>query len=478
MPNSIPKVLNRNTKASGAVRSFGWRDKVGYLMGDFGCNMSFTLISSYMFIFFTQYIGISLMHYATIILISKIFDGINDPIVGAIVDRLTPKKGDKFRPWIFWGSFPLAASAVIMFIDTTNWTYGARLVLCVASYVIWDICYTLVNVPYGSMNAVISADPIERSQLSTFRTFGAIVAGVPLGILIPMFAYKKQMVNGAEKSVFQGSNMFIIAVVLGAVALISFQILYRWSIERVQHKDHDGESFNYFKTLKNFFTNRAVLGLTLATFAQTVFIMSASQLGQMTFQMYFGNGKLSSLSIITYLVPMLVGAPLVKPLVKRFGKKEISAYPMLGTIAVYAVMLILPIKNPMVWIGLQVLGQIFSVGSLMVGWAMLSDAIDYLELKTGRREEGSVYATYSMVRKIGQGVGQALVPALIAIVIPGIVMNNAATWNADYAVQIKNLSVLFPLVGNIVMFVCYTFIYNLDKKTIEYMQINLGRNQA
>jgi glycoside/pentoside/hexuronide:cation symporter, GPH family len=466
-----------NSKVS-TVRPFGWRDKIGYLMGDFGCNMSFSLISSYMFIFFTQYIGISLIHYATIILISKIFDGINDPIVGALVDRLTPKKGDKFRPWIFWGSFPLAASAIIMFIDTTSWAYGAKLALCIASYVIWDICYTLVNVPYGSMNSVITSDPIERSQLSTYRTFGGIVAFVPLGVLIPMFAYKKQMINGVEKSVFQGSSMFTIALVLGVIALISFQILYRWSVERIPHKEHDGENFNYFKTLKGFFTNRAVLGLTIATFAQTVFIASATQLGQMNFQLYFGNGKLSSLGMITYLVPMIVMGPLIKPLVKKFGKKEISAYPLLGSIAVNVLLLILPIKNPMVWIGFQLVGAIFGMGNAMVGWAMLSDAIDYLELKTGRREEGSVYATYSMVRKIGQGVGQALVPALIAMVIPGIVMNNAATWNADYAVQIKNLTVMFPMVGNIIMFICYAFIYNLDKKTIDNMQVKLGRTKA
>lgn len=473
MTDSSGKVISNGKEKK--MRPFGWRDKIGYLMGDFGCNMSFSLISGYMFIFFTQFIGINLGHYALVILFAKIFDGINDPIVGALVDRLKPKGGDKFRPWILWGSIPLAASAVIMFIDTTGSAYWVKLLLCALSYVVWDICYTLVNVPYGSMASVITSDTIERTQLSTYRTFGAVVAGIPLGILIPMFVYENMTVaDGSVKSIFLGERMFTIAIILGVVAFLSFMLLYKWSVERVKHKDADVENFNYFKTLKNFFKNRAVLGVTIAAFAQTIFIMSAMQLGQMTFQMYFGDGKLASLSVLVFLVPIILGAPIIKPLVKRFGKKEVSAWPMLGTIAIYIAMLIVPIKSPYVWIGLQILASMFSIGMLLVGWAMLSDSIDYMELKTGRREEGSVYATYSMVRKIGQGVGQALIPALIALTIPGMILADASTWSLEYATQIKNLSIIFPLVGSIIMFVCFTFIYNLDKKTVHDMHVTLG----
>jgi len=214
----------------------------------------------------------------------------------------------------------------------------------------------------------------------------------------------------------------------------------------------------------------------LAALAQTIFVLSASQLGQMTFQMYFGNGKLSSLSILAYLVPMFIIAPFVKPLVKRFGKKEICTWPMLGTVAIYVVMLILPINSPYVWVGLQVIAALFSGATLMVGWALVSDCIDYQELETGRREEGSIYATYSMIRKMGQGIGQAAIPAIIAIAIPGMVLSNSSTWNMEYAIQVKNLSVLFPLVGYSIMFICYTFIYNLDKTTVSDMQVKLGRS--
>lgn len=460
------------TKTRKAERPFGWKDKFGYLMGDFGCNMSFTLISSYMFIFFTQYIGINLLHYATIILLTKIWDGVNDPIVGALVDRFTPKEGDKFRPWIFWGAIPLSLSAIVMFMDTTSWPYAGRLILCIVGYLVWDIAYTVVNVPYGSLNSTITADPVQRSQLSTFRSFGAVVAGLPLGIVIPMVAYKT--ISG--QSIFQGQNMFGLALVLGIVAFLSFMALYFGVRERISHKGTEEVKFNYFKTLKGFFSNRAILAVSMAALSQTIFILSASSLGQMTYQMYFGNGKLSSLSIFAYLIPMFVVAPLVKPLVKKYGNKEICAWPMLGTVIVYLAMLILPIKSPYLWVGLQVIAALFSGGSLMVGWALVSDCIDYQELKTGRREEGSIYATYSMIRKMGQGIGQAAIPAIIALAIPGLVLNNSSTWNVEYAIQVKNLTALFPLIGYSIMFICYTFIYNLDKKTVTEMGIKLGRN--
>lgn len=459
-------------------RPFGWKDVLGYFFGDFGCNMSFSLISGYMFIFFTQFIGISLQHYALIILLTKLWDGINDPIIGAMVDRFAPKTGDKFRPWIFWGAWPLAISAAIMFLDASAWPYWAKLALMIVGYMVWDVAYTVVNVPYGSLNSVITADPVQRSQLSTSRSFGAIVAGIPLGVVIPIFTYKTLMVEGAEKSIFQGQNMFTIALILGVVALISFMILWATTVERIRPAQHDGTKFNYFVTLKSFFTSRPILGLIVATIGQVVFIMSAMQLGQMTFQMYFGEGKLNSLSILSYLIPMVVGAFLVKPLVKRIGKKNLVSWPLLGSIAVYAFMWLAPISSPYVWIALQILASMFMFGSLLVGWAMIADAIDYSEYKTGRREEGSIYATFSMVRKIGQGIGQALVPAIIALVIPGIIMSDASTWNTEYAISIKNLTVIFPLLGSVIMFIGYKFIYTLDSKQLAEVEQALGRKSG
>lgn len=467
----------KKVNGSTAIRPFGIRDRVGYLMGDFGCGMSFQLISAYMMLFFTQYIGISLVHYGFIILFTKIWDAINDPVIGALADKFTPKSGSKFRPWIFWGSFPLALGACVLFLDTSAWPYWSRIAVCIIGYLIWDIAYTVVNVPYGSMNATITADPVERSQLSTWRSFGAMVAALPMAIIIPQIVYKKEVVDGVEKSILQGQNLFLAALIMGVLALISFQLLCRLCTERITVEDRkDAPKFSYWQALKGFFTNRAMLAVALATLAQVVFFMSAQSTGALVYQMYFGDGGLSSFGVISMILPMLICAPLVKPLVKRYGKKALCSWPLLLSAAAYAIILILPNISPVLYISLTVLASLGAGFYSMVGWALVSDCIDSIEYETGRREEGSIYATYSMVRKLGQGIGQSLIPFIIALAIPGLEMNDAATWSASYGLTMKNLAALLPLVGAIITFACFKWIYNLDNKKMEEIEKGLGRN--
>lgn len=462
----------------GVVRPFGLRDRFGYLMGDFGCGMSFQLISAYMMLFYTQYIGISLVHYGFIILFTKIWDAINDPLIGALADKFTPKKGSKFKPWIFWGSFPLAFGASLLFLDTHAWPYWSKIVVCIVGYLIWDVAYTVVNVPYGSMNATITTSPVQRSQLSNWRSFGAMLAAIPMAIIIPQFAYKTMLVDGVEKSVLQGQNLFFASIAMGLLALLAFQILYRLCTERVTMDSRkNAPKFSYKEALKGFFTNRAMIAVSLATLAQVVFFMSTQSTSALVYQMYFNNGKLSSFAVIGMLFPMLICAPLVKPMVQKFGKKTLCSWPLLLSMCAYLTILVLPDISPVMYISLGVIASLGSGFYTMVGWALVSDCIDAIEYQTGRREEGSIYATYSMVRKLGQGIGQSLIPFIIALAIPGLSMNDTTTWNAEYGLTIKNLAAFLPLVGAVITFICFKWIYNLDNSMMDKISKALGRDQ-
>ncbi len=464
-----------NTKTKTGIRPFGWRDKVGYMLGDVGCNLSFSLISGYMFIFFTQFIGISLIHYSLVILFTKIWDGINDPIIGAIADRFTPKKGDKFRPWIFWGSFPLAFSACLLFLNTQSASYAVKIIVCIVGYLIWDIAYTVVNVPFGSMNSTITADGTERSQLSSWRTIGALLAALPIAIVLPQILYTKEtLANGTEASIFAGERVFTVALVLGILALVCFQLLYRLCTERIKHTEATSEKFNYFKTLAAFFTNRDMLAVSLTAFSSIVFMMSTQTTNALVFQMYFGDGSLSSFAVIA-MIPMLALAPLVKPMVKRFGKKALCSWPLLGGVAALAILLVLPNVSVPLFLGLQIVVGLSMGFYSLVGWALVSDSIDSMELQTGRREEGSAYATYSMLRKVAQGVGQALIPFLIAVIIPGLDMNDAMTWSTDYGLGVKNIAAGLCLIGFIAAFLLMLFVYTIDKKKEQSLPALLGR---
>lgn len=171
-------------------RKFGWKDKISYAMGDFGCNMSFALNAT-ITTFYTMYIGLSTEIMAIIILLLKICDGINDPIMGAIMDKFKPKKNEsKFMPFIFFGSIALIISGALVFLPIPQAPTLVKILVCILGYLVWDTAYTIVNVPYGSLASVITTDSQERSSLSLWRSVGAMLANIPIMVLLPVFMYK------------------------------------------------------------------------------------------------------------------------------------------------------------------------------------------------------------------------------------------------------------------------------------------------
>lgn len=399
------------------VRPFGWRDKIGYALGDFGCNMSFAFINSYMMLFFVTCLGILPEHYAIIIIIAKVWDAINDPIIGGICDASHPRGGSKFKPWIKWASLPLLAASIIMFLYVPNAPYWARVTLCLGTYMVWSVAYTSVNVPYGSLQSVITKGRLQRVELSNFRSIGAMLAQAPVLVLLPLLVYDE---NDQPK----GHLFIYIVAVMGVIGLVSFQLLCRLVTERVQSDPSEKQKFNYFKTLIAFFRNRPMMALTISTVAYTALVMTVTNSMQYLFMYYFKNAKLMSVASILAGGPVLLAILLVKLLAKRFSKKVITTYPFLLSIVSTGILTFVKIQNPYVWL------TIFAVGMFATGfytvliWAMVADCIDYQEKRTGQREEGTIYATYSLFRKLAQGLGSAAVS--LAIGWAGYVQANGA----------------------------------------------------
>ncbi|AMB99517.1 hypothetical protein AWM75_05680 [Aerococcus urinaehominis] len=483
-------------------RPFSGRDLIGYFFGDFGCNMSFTLISAYQFIFYTQYLGIKLTHYSALILVAKIIDAINDPIVGSIIDRLDPRgqKREKFKPWVLYFGPALALAATVMFIDSSAFSYGVRFTVGAVGYILWDLMYTCVNVPYGSLASVMTVESEQRSLLSTARAWESQIGNTLLTVLIPLIVY--QTVNG--ESIFQGQRMFPIAIGLGVIATLSFFITYFNTEERLVHVpiseakeinpdldkvevveptnevvEGDKEN-NFFDVLKDFFKNRAVIGVSLASLAQVLFIQTAPQLFQLNYQIYYGDGSLNAWSALPQIVPLIIGATLGTFALRKWGTKAVSSWPVIGAFVAYFLYAIFPVspEQPWIFIAVQTIANTFSFGMWVYVWGMVGDAIDYQEWQTGSRNEGSIYAIYSMARKIGQGIGQAAVPLILATFIPSLDLNNTATWTAENADALKSLSGWFPGLGWLLVFIALTFVYNLTPQLLERVNKDLGRTEV
>lgn len=198
---------------------FGMRDKLGYMFGDFGNDFTFILSSSFMLKFYTDVMGIDAAVVGLLMMAARFIDAFTDVTMGQIVDRSKPTKDGKFKPWIKRMCGPVAiASFLIYQSGFANMAYGFKVFWMVITYILWgSIFYTSINIPYGSMASAVSADPKHRAELSTWRTIGATLAGLVIGVGTPVFAY--ETVNG--NTVLSGPRMTIIAGVFGVMAIIS-----------------------------------------------------------------------------------------------------------------------------------------------------------------------------------------------------------------------------------------------------------------
>ena len=464
------------------VRPFGSRDKWAYAAGDFGCNMSFAL-NSYIQTFYLYYIGLDPLIIAAIILILKIWDGINDPIMGAVMDIVKPGKLGKFKTWIFYGSFILLFSGALCFLNTKGAPVWVQTTVFFAGYLIWDFSYTLVNVPYGSLNSAITADPIERSQLSTYRSIGSIIANVAVMIALPIVMYEKYYEVGTVMNRMLGQRMFPIAMGMGVVGFFAFQFLIKGTTERVKVEvkeetpEQPREKINYFKALKAFFKNKPAVSITLIAMLSLVMLNGMAVANTVLYTSYFKSPEQSGIITAVGMLPMFAVIPLVKPVVRKYGNKHACMWPLLIGVFGALLMIILPLpmnsKGLYIWAGLSAIVGIGYSFFSMVGWAMVAECIDYQEYQTGVRTEGIVYATYSLGRKISQGFGASLILVLLVMVGYQSVFGENQTMEVAANVKILVGAVYLGCMG--LMFLIFMFGYSLNKKKIAEINQKLGR---
>lgn len=464
-------MAKQTTLDENGYRKFSTLDKVSYAAGDFGCNMSFALAGTYFTLFWTQYMKINSLVFAGILVLLKVWDAINDPLIGSMMDASTKEyKEGKFKHFIKIGSFGLAFAACLCFLPVPGAPMVAKYVLCALGYMAWDAFYTVVNVPYGSMLSVITTDPGQRAQLGAWRTLGALLASLPIGMILPVLIYD-------ENHNVMGGRLFVAAAVLGLVALVAFQFMVKTTVQRVPTPQPaaDGPKFNIFQALKNFLKNRPAIGVTLLPVGQYIGSYGAATAVTVMFQSYFQNTAISGLLSIVSMVPMLLFIPFAKVVTEKWGKKEACTIGYILSMAVCLLMIVLPIQPNGTGIMMYMIlmlanGLGAGFGSCLMN-AMMADAIDYNEWKSGVRDEGTTYALHSFFRKLAQGVGPSI--GLVLMVALGYNEQLGAAQPFDVAVKMRYLVAVLYFVSALVQFVGAKFVYNLDKKTLNQMEEEL-----
>ena len=513
--------LDKNGK-----RKFGTIDKVAYAAGDFGCNMSFSLkgtVQTFWLVF--MFMNSKLL--AALVLITQIWDAINDPMIGSLIDsdRRQYKMG-KFKTYIFIGACGLLLAGALVFIPLpesirmSQETFHVVLksTIFILAYVVWDAFYTVANVPYGSMLPIVTENKVEQAQLSTWRSIGSMLGNMVPMMILPMLIWKKvtydgtgiiplldgthhinpetkqpyqigeQMINpltGAEVEQLLGERVFWAALIMGILGFAAFMFMIRKITIRVDENsvvtNEKAEKINIVKSFGKFMKNRPAVGCTIAAMGMFLGMQSASTANTIMFATYFGKASLSGVVMIIGFLPMFLFMPFIKKIVDKYGKKEASVAGTLLSLVGGAVMIVFPLVPRSAALIVYMLGLIiFGVGMgiyTCVSWAMMGDAIDYNEWKFGTREEGTVYSLHSFFRKLAQGVG----PAAVILIMGWLGYDEKLGTIGQSAQTASNmcwLVAILYLFSAVAQFIGLAVFYNIDKKTLATMTAELEARRA
>jgi len=455
-------------------RKFGIRDSLAYAAGDFGCNMSFALKGT-MAIFWTQFMRMDSILYAGLLILVQIWDAINDPLIGSIIDndkRKTYKRG-KFLAYIWIGSSGLVVAGAMCFIPWVKESQPViKAIVFVAGYILWDAFYTIANVPYGSLLSLISNDPADRASLSAWRSVGSMIGNMVPMVILPMIIYD-------DNNNILGNRVFIVALIMGVAGFFAFQYMIRNTVIRVEENitlSEEAPKFNVLKAMGNFMRNRPAVGATIAAMGMFIGMQAASTAVTVMFQSYFKNVGISGIVTMFSMIPIVAFTPLARKLVVKYGKKELSVLGSICSVAACTIMLLAPItpdgKGLVIYILCQLLNSLGMGIYSTVSWSMMGDAIDYNEWKFGAREEGTVYSLHSFFRKLAQGIGPSM--ALVIMVALGYSEINAGNQLFSVALNMRYLVAALYLFAAVMQFVGLALVYNLDKKTLEQMTNELN----
>lgn len=454
------------------VRPFGFKDKIGYMFGDFGNDFTFILSSSFMLKFYTDVMGIHAGVVGVLMMAARFVDAFTDVAMGQIVDRSKPTKDGKFKPWLRRMCGPVAISSFLVFQSGfANMPYLFKVVWMIVTYILWgSIFYTSINIPYGSMASAISADAKDRASLSTWRSIGSTLAGLVIGVGTPLFAY--ETVNG--NTILSGNRMTIIAGVFSVMAVICYMLCFKLATERVEVPQNNTK-FNFGDLMKSLVTNRSLIGIITAAILLLLVMLTMQGMNAYLFPNFYGNVAAQSVAALAgSLVMLVVCAPLATKLSAKYGKKELAIGSCLFGAVVYWICWVLKPENPYTYVVFYMVANI-GVGFFnMVIWAMITDVIDDAEVKNGVREDGTIYSVYSFARKIGQALSSGMIGALLSV----IGYSAATAFNPEVVNGIFNMTCIIPAIGFVGIALVLMFLYPLSKNRVEANVLELKKRRG
>lgn len=458
-------------------RPFGFRDKIGYMFGDFGNDFTFIFASTFLMVFYTKVLGIEASMVGVLFLVARCVDAFTDIGMGRIADASGENPKGRFKVWILRMCGPVAISSFLMYQSSlADASMGVKVTYMFVTYLLWgSVFYTSINIPYGSMASVISEKSKDRQSLSVYRSLGSTFAAVAISVIAPLFIYR---LDSKGNQVVVGEMFTIVSGIFSVLAVLCYLLCYFLVTERVSvgKKAAKAARTSVAKTLLQVFSNRALLAVILISILTLCATIMSQSISTFLFADYFKNTKALSVNNFLGLPAALILAVVSGKLVERFGRKELTAAGCIVAAAIFFLVYFLKLTNVWAYI---VLSFIAGVGGMylfnMTIWAMITDVIDDQEVQTMQRDDGTIYGVYSFARK----VGQALAGGLGGFALSAIGYDSLAAAQTDpVRWGIYGLSTLFPAVIYTAVALVFLVLYPLSKKRVEENTKELQRRRA
>jgi GPH family glycoside/pentoside/hexuronide:cation symporter len=456
---------------SNAIRKLTVKEKIGYGFGDLASVLYWQTISAYLLYFYTDVFGITAAAAGTMIMLSRMWDGVNDPMMGILADRTNTRWG-KFRPYLLWISVPIAVAAVLAF-STPDLSPTAKTIYAYITFNLLMMLYTAINIPYSSLLGVISPDPIERTSVSSYKYVFAYLSGtIVSAFALPLTSYFGE---GDEAKGWR-----ITMTVFAAAAVVFFLITFMSTKERVSPPKAQKTPIR--QDLKDLFTNGPWVLLLFTTLAMILFVATRMSVTAHYFKYYVGDqqftifGKTYTYGFVALTSAFnaigqwmaILGVVFVSYFAKKVGKKRAFLALFITAAITTAAYFVLRPEDVVLMFVLQIIGSLTGGPLSPLIWAMYADAADYSEWKTGRRATGLVFSASTMSQKFGWAIGSFVAGMLLSSF--GFQPN--VQQNADVLFGLKSLVSIIPAGAALVAIVLILF-YKLDEKLMSQIEVEL-----
>ena len=433
----------------------------GYMCGDWGGCMTFTLMAGIFTMYCTNALGIDPTLLGTLVIIWTIWDAINDPLMGALMDKAFAKRQDprgKFRPWLLRATPLLAVTAIALWTVPTFFEGIALIVVLFSCKILYEAAYTMFNIPMGSLLSAMSTTDAERASLSSARGAGSGFGNALPGIFAPMIiaAFGDRSTTG----------YVIVGVGCAVIGFIVCLLHYAYTEERtLVGVETAAEDIKFTDILTVLGKNRPFVALCLHGICNCTMQYGSITLGMYMYSAVYHDVTYQSISSILS-APFMVGAMVAVPfLCKKYDLQKLIRISLLIGGAVCGLLFVMHMisdVNPLVHGVMLGIGTGMSMVSVQMQWGLVGEAIDYNEYITGKRTEGSIYGTFNLSRRIGQTIGQGF--ALYALAWIGY-QGTAEVQTAGTIFGLKVICVLVPALFILGSWAAFKYVWNITPET-------------